>query len=245
MKKIFLLISVISYFSLSISAQNQTINGNLSVAGKLYLLYSDRNPTTNLYQTYIEYEGHDFNIGSRKGAYSHNVIRLKPGGSELGELGMALELHRTINLDKSIRTTYFSSHYGDNNFINNGGGLGIGISSPKAKLHVNGDIKATQADIAGPVNAREVNITISAGADFVFEPSYNLKPLAEVEAFVKENKHLPEIPSEKEMIEKGVNVNEMQIKLLQKIEELTLYVIDQDKQIKELKKQLEKQEDKK
>lgn len=245
MKKIVLLISAISYFSLCVSAQNQTINGNLSVAGKLYLLYSERNPTTNLYQTYIEYEGHDFNIGTRKGSYSHNVIRLKPGGSELGELGMALELHRTVNPDKSIRTTYFSSHYGDNNFINNGGGLGIGISSPKAKLHVNGDIKATQADIAGPVNAREVNITISAGVDFVFEPSYELKPLAEVEAFVKEKKHLPEIPSEKEMVEKGVNVNEMQIKLLQKIEELTLYVIDQDKQIKELRKQLEEQGDKK
>lgn len=117
------------------------------------------------------------------------------------------------------------------------GNIGIGTANPGATLDVNGSIRASTLNVAGEVNARAVNITINAGADFVFEPDYALKPLSELEAFVKENKHLPEIPSEKQMVEEGLNVNEMQIKLLQKVEELTLYVIDQDKRIKALEEE--------
>ena len=90
-------------------------------------------------------------------------------------------------------------------------------------------------EIGGKLKAREVEITITAGADHVFNTNYDLKPLSEVKAFVEENKHLPEIPSEKHMQENGLNVNEFQIKLLQKIEELTLYVIKQDEEIQKLK----------
>lgn len=95
--------------------------------------------------------------------------------------------------------------------------------------------------VAGKIAAQEIKIDITAGADFVFEPDYDLKPLSEVEDFIKENKHLPEIPSEKQMQEEGLSVNEFQIKLLQKIEELTLYVIEQDKKIKSLENQLSKE----
>lgn len=91
--------------------------------------------------------------------------------------------------------------------------------------------------IDGKLTVKEVEVRIDAGADFVFEPDYNLKPLSELETFVKENKHLPEIPSEKQMREDGLNINDMQIKLLQKIEELTLYVITQDKRIKALEEE--------
>jgi len=94
--------------------------------------------------------------------------------------------------------------------------------------------------IDGKLTVKEVEIKLVTGADFVFKPDYNLMPLSEVESFVKEKQHLPEIPSEKEMIENGVSVNELQIKLLQKIEELTLYVIEQDKKIKRLEEQLDK-----
>ncbi|MBP5371437.1 MAG: hypothetical protein J6Y55_05875 [Bacteroidales bacterium] len=72
-------------------------------------------------------------------------------------------------------------------------------------------------------------------SDFVFEANYNLKPLSEVEAFVTENKHLPDVPSAKEFKENGYKVGEMDNLLLQKIEELTLYIIDLQKQIEELK----------
>lgn len=110
----------------------------------------------------------------------------------------------------------------------NNGNIGIGVESPQHKLEVNGTIRS-----------KEVKIEATGWSDFVFEEKYKLPSLSEVEAHIKEKKHLPDIPSEKEVLKDGVNVVEMQAKLLQKIEELTLYVIDQDKQIKELKKQLE------
>lgn len=72
-------------------------------------------------------------------------------------------------------------------------------------------------------------------SDFVFNDNYNLKPLAEVENYVKENKHLPEIPSADEVVKNGIDLGNMDSKLLQKIEELTLYVIQQQKEIETLK----------
>ena len=68
-------------------------------------------------------------------------------------------------------------------------------------------------------------------ADFVFENDYTLMPLQELNNYIIDNKHLPEIPTTKEVKENGISVGEMNAKLLQKIEELTLYTIDQQKQI--------------
>ncbi|WP_235696132.1 hypothetical protein [Epilithonimonas caeni] len=89
--------------------------------------------------------------------------------------------------------------------------------------------------VSGKLEATEVKVTQGPTADFVFEEDYGLPTLEEVEKHIKEKKHLPEIASAKEMEKEGVNVGEFQIKLLQKIEELTLYSIEQNKQIKELK----------
>lgn len=110
------------------------------------------------------------------------------------------------------------------------GFVGIGTSNPDEMLTVKGKIHAREViiDLNGPL------------ADFVFSPNYSLMPLHKVEAFVKTNKHLPEIPSAAEVKEKGLSMGEMQNKLLQKIEELTLYVIEQQKQIEELKAQIVK-----
>jgi len=76
-------------------------------------------------------------------------------------------------------------------------------------------------------------------ADFVFDAKYKLRPLAEIEDFVKVNKHLPDIPSAESLKEKGYTLQDMNAKFMQKIEELTLYTIEQDKQIKELQKQVQ------
>lgn len=75
-------------------------------------------------------------------------------------------------------------------------------------------------------------------ADKVFEKDYALMPLQEVSSFVNENKHLPNVPSAKEVVEQGVSVNEMVSKLLEKVEELTLYTIQQQAEIDALKKAL-------
>lgn len=86
-------------------------------------------------------------------------------------------------------------------------------------------------DVAGKGRFDEVVVNTS-GADFVFAPNYKLRSLSEVEQHIKEKGHLPEVPSATEMQENGLSVSEMQTKLLQKVEELTLYVIEQNKIIK-------------
>jgi len=100
----------------------------------------------------------------------------------------------------------------------NAGNVGIGTATPDAKLTVNGKIHAT-----------EVIVDLAIPADYVFKPTYKLMPLHEVEQFVKTNSHLPEIPSAGEITKNGLSMGEMQNKLLQKVEELTLYVIEQQK----------------
>lgn len=77
-------------------------------------------------------------------------------------------------------------------------------------------------------------------SDFVFDKTYKLLPLNEVETFYLKNKHLPSVPSETEVKENGINTTEMDALLLQKIEELTLYIVQQQKDIEELKKQIKK-----
>ena len=106
------------------------------------------------------------------------------------------------------------------------GNVGIGTTSPSYKL-----------DVAGAIRANEI-IVNTTGADFVFADDYQLRPLSEVKAFITENKHLPEIKSAQEMQENGVGINELQTQLLQKIEELTLYILQQERTIQELKQEI-------
>ena len=98
--------------------------------------------------------------------------------------------------------------------------------------------------VAGNINSREVKVTVDAGADFVFDKNYVLPSLDAVDQYIKENKHLPEIASAEEMKKDGINLSEMNIKLLQKIEEMTLYMIEMQKE-NELQKNLLKIQDEK
>jgi hypothetical protein len=93
------------------------------------------------------------------------------------------------------------------------------------------------AALYGKFEAKEIKVTNTPTADFVFEKNYNLPSLKSIEKHIKEKKHLPEIASAKEMKKNGINVGGFQIQLLQKIEELTLYTIEQEKKIKSLEKQ--------
>lgn len=89
-----------------------------------------------------------------------------------------------------------------------------------------------QLAVEGSIGAREIKVEASGWSDFVFENDYELRTLEEVEQHINENGHLPEIPSEAEVTENGINLGEMNAKLLQKIEELTLYLIEQNKELK-------------
>lgn len=91
--------------------------------------------------------------------------------------------------------------------------------------------------IQGKLEAKEIKVNLSPTADFVFEEDYELKEINEVETFIKINKHLPDFPSAKEIEKNGVNLGEMDAKLLRKIEELTLYMIEMNKEIKTLKEE--------
>jgi hypothetical protein len=105
--------------------------------------------------------------------------------------------------------------------LDKNGNLGIGTTNPTHKLAVNGTIKA-----------KEVIVETTGWSDYVFADDYALQPLAEVEAHIKTNKHLPGIPSATEVAAQGVSIGDMQARLLAKIEELTLYQIAQEKLLK-------------
>lgn len=110
--------------------------------------------------------------------------------------------------------------------VTSNGNVGIGTTNPTQKLSVNGTIRA-----------KEVIVETAGWSDYVFEDNYNLAPLSEVEQHIKANKHLPGIPSADDVAAQGIDVGEMQAKLLAKIEELTLHVIRQEKEIEALKRE--------
>ena len=100
-------------------------------------------------------------------------------------------------------------------------------------------IRSNNSFFQGKLEAKEVKVTATPTADFVFQEDYPLPKLEDVERHIKEKRHLPEIASAKQMEEEGVNVGEFQIKLLQKIEELTLYSIEQNKRLEQQAKEIE------
>ncbi|SEE67503.1 hypothetical protein SAMN04487765_3742 [Tenacibaculum sp. MAR_2010_89] len=113
-----------------------------------------------------------------------------------------------------------------------GGNVGIGTTQPDMELTVNGKI-----------HAKEVKIDLAIPApDYVFKSDYKLRSIEEVENFIKEYSHLPEIPSAKEFAKNGVMQAEMDMNLLKKIEELTLYTIDQEKKLKTQNSKIENQQ---
>jgi hypothetical protein len=151
-----------------------------------------------------------------------NALRIGEGSSNSYGAFFKYGLNDLLTIgtrNENIDYVAFQIARGSSSVVFNGN-VGIGTTNPTSKLTV-----------AGNINSREVKVSVDAGADFVFEKDYNLPSLQEVEKFVNENKHLPEIASAKEMQKDGINLSEMNIKLLQKIEELTLYVIELNKRI--------------
>ncbi|MCE7990557.1 MAG: hypothetical protein HEP71_01200 [Roseivirga sp.] len=120
-------------------------------------------------------------------------------------------------------------------YISDQGDVGIGTVTPTAKLEVDGN-----ALFQGKIESTKVRVSTTPQGgwpDYVFEPEFKLRPLSEVEAFVKDNKHLPEVPSAKEVEANGIDLGNMDATLLKKVEELTLYMIEMDKKLKKLEEE--------
>ncbi|MEO9804498.1 MAG: hypothetical protein ABJF04_14685 [Reichenbachiella sp.] len=124
-------------------------------------------------------------------------------------------------------TSQSDGHYNTRMAIIGNGNVGIGTTTPSHKLHVVGNVHASSFSAEPSF----------VWPDYVFEENYKLSEIEEVEKYIEKNHHLPEIPSAAEVKENGVDIVSMQAKLLQKIEELTLYVIEQNKQIEDLQQQ--------
>jgi len=124
------------------------------------------------------------------------------------------------------------------------------ILTEKMRINANGNVSigttlidptGAMLTVNGSIHTKEVIVDLKPPlADYVFTSTYKLMPLYQVEQFVNTNSHLPEMPSAAEVSKNGLNVGEMQNKLLQKVEELTLYVIEQQKEINQLKQELKK-----
>lgn len=102
----------------------------------------------------------------------------------------------------------------------------VGIGTTSTGIH--------KLAVEGSIGARKVKVNQTGWADFVFEPDYQLPSLQEVERFVRKHKHLPDIPSAKEVEDEGLDLGEMNRRLLQKIEEQMLYIIELNNRLKAL-----------
>ncbi|WP_053327699.1 DUF4200 domain-containing protein [Chryseobacterium gallinarum] len=121
------------------------------------------------------------------------------------------------------------------NNVNDGGsyvGIQDGTNGTWVKFFNNAIAK-----IDGKVYAKEVEVKANVWADYVFRENYQLRTLEEIEKYIAEKGHLPDIPPAQEVMENGINIAQMDAKLLEKIEELTLYSIQQNKEIKKLQEE--------
>jgi len=166
-------------------------------------------------------------------------------GSHASSFAASTHTHAASDLPASVVYTDKANSFGASNQSFDGGTLvvdainhrvGIGTNAPERRLHVKGDIRVED----GGISIKDWSITVP---DYVFKEDYRLQELADLEEYVTETHHLPEIPSANELARDGIDVGEFCILLLKKIEELSLYAIHQDRVIKDLNARLSKLED--
>jgi hypothetical protein len=127
------------------------------------------------------------------------------------------------------------------------GNIGIGTTAPNAKLHVSSNVMIGTGtptagyalSVNGKVISEEVRVEADVWPDYVFENDYALIPLTQLEHFINTNKHLPNIPAANQVQKEGIALGDMNKRLLEKIEELTLYIIQQEKKLNAIQQQVD------
>lgn len=151
-------------------------------------------------------------------AYSNRGLQIKTSsGTEYG-----------LRLKTSSASTSAFEIYKSNNVqmvIKGDGRIGLGTDSPDSNYLL---------DAEGKIRACEVKVANPGWCDYVFAPNYELMSLFEIEQFILSNRHLPDVPSESQVEEEGINLAEMNAILLKKIEEMTLHMIAMEKRVNEL-----------
>jgi len=161
------------------------------------------------------------------------------GGEPLGQWGIEYNEYAAVkglNFWKPNGSNKFGNYY---MFLTDTGKVSIGLDPNTAGTY-SGNFKLYVAD---GIMTEKVKVTLRSSSDwsdYVFEDNYELLSLEEVESHIEKNGHLPNVPSAEEVAKEGIDVAKMDAKLLEKIEELTLYLIEQQKQIKKLNAQVQK-----
>ncbi len=191
----------------------------------LQLGYVDNNDT--YYPTFSVQTDGNFIIGKQT-THDETLFKTKYAGGAIKFKSSIDSWDRYLQLGNVDNNGVFSPRM----TIGTDGKIGIGVSVNEMP----GDSKLY---VAGRIMTEEVKVMLKSNwADFVFDKNYNLISLYDLEYYIAENNHLPNIPSANKVEKEGINIGEMNSKLLQKIEELTLYTIEQEKKIDKLEKQI-------
>ncbi|QLC66929.1 hypothetical protein LPB248_11680 [Flavobacterium sp. LPB0248] len=239
---------------LTLEMSNSDSNGGIKMYG--YTYPSDVNywsetqfamQYNGLFRNVIDSNGNSYFNGGNVGigtstpeAKLNIVNKAQDSNGDTFVLG-GLSTGANLRMGYNANYTWIQAHGGQplrinelgNDLILNltGGSVGIGTSTPREKLSVNGNIRS-----------REVKVEAVNWPDYVFEEDYKVSSLENLEKYIKENKHLPEVPSAKEIADNGLELGEMNKTLLKKVEELTLYLIEQNKTLTEQKSQITNQQ---
>jgi len=211
--------------------------------------------STNQHDANMIIEGTSNSRTTSNGAALGFIVPANSNGSNPWQQGRILVTPDNTTNANACGRMYLQTRYlagstwkwRDNLVLRSNGRVGIGTNAPTAKLDVRGTIAASEikveliaansTNISGTLTADKITVNANGNtADFVFADDYNLRELSEVENFITTNKHLPDVPSASTMEEEGVNLAEMNKLLLQKVEELMLYTIEQEKRISQLEK---------
>ncbi|MDQ0638322.1 hypothetical protein QF042_001887 [Pedobacter sp. W3I1] len=220
MKKIYLTLAFMVAV-IAVKAQSQTINGDLSIGGDGTVLTGPGNR--------IYFNGASFN-GDELSMYRFNRT------ANVSDLRVNIGDDYGSGDDRFLigTTNWVDGKYYVHMVVGADGKVGIGTEVfGTERLAVNGNIRA-----------REIKVEATGWPDYVFQKDYKISSLADLDRYIKLNKHLPGIPDAQEVKENGIELGEMNKLLLQKIEELTLHLIEKDKTIKGILKRMDEIEKK-